>query len=300
MVEQKVSLTYRIRSLLPRIRRAAMVDVAPFLTTLSVMVADLCKTVLPPEPQPGPQALLSRSEVVPVAIGGQGQGCGSERGFSRSAQHHLRGAFPQVPTREQCTRQMRQQHAAVVAFFLHLGQLLAAQRCASEARDSAGVPPRDATRRGAGWLPGLADIGGSHRLGWYAGCPLLLAGTPVGAIPGLGCGAASTTAQPLAETCCALRCWPQPGLPRGGAPALGPSVVAKGCAGQANHAMGQHTSGAQVLCPPKRKSRTPWPKALRRWLAGMRQSVATVDATLLHPLRLARERPHELSGFQTR
>src|SRR6516165_11417896 len=46
------------------------------------------------------------------------------------------------------------------------------------------------------------------------------------------------------------------------------------------------TYGAQVLCPPKRQSRAPWPKRLRRWMAGVRQSVETVYAKLWHTFRL--------------
>ena len=143
-----------------------MVDIDTFLTILYVMVDDFCKTSLPPELHPGPQATLSRSEGVPLALCGQWQGVGSERGFYRYAQHHLRAAFPQLPVREQCNRQVRHHHDALVAFFLHLVQRLAAQRCAYEARDSSGIPTRDAKRRGVGWLPGVADIGGSNRLGW--------------------------------------------------------------------------------------------------------------------------------------
>jgi hypothetical protein len=85
-----------------------------------------------------------------------------------------------LPTRAPFKRQMRQHHAALVAFFLHLVALVAAQRCAYEALDSSGVPTRDAKRRGAGWLPGLADIGGSNRLGWYEGFHLLMAVNPGG------------------------------------------------------------------------------------------------------------------------
>ena len=143
-----------------------MIDPDTFLTTLYVIVDDFCKTSLPPETHPGPQAALTRSEVVTLAIFGQWQGFGSERGFYRYAQRHVRTAFPTLPTREQCNRQGRQQHAALVACFLHLGQVLAAQRCPYEALDSSGIPTRDAKRRGAGWLPGLADIGWSNRLGW--------------------------------------------------------------------------------------------------------------------------------------
>jgi len=277
-----------------------MVDVDTFLTTLYVMVDDFCKASLPPEPRPGPQATLSRSEVVTLAIFGQWQGFGSERGFYRYAQRHLRAAFPQVPTREQFNRQMRQHHEAVVAFFRHLVQRLAAQCCVYEALDSAGVPTREAKRRGAGWLPGLADIGWSNRLGWYEGFHLLIAVNPVGVITGFGFGPASTKDQPLAETFFAVRRQPHPQLPSVGAPARGPYVVDKGFEGQANQARWWQTYGAQVICPPKRNSRTPWPKALRRWLAGVRQIVETVYDKLFHTFRLDRERPHDLSGFWAR
>jgi hypothetical protein len=60
-----------------------MVDVDTFLTILYVMVDDFCKTSLLPERRPGPQGMLSRSEVVTLAIVGQWQGFGSERGFYR-------------------------------------------------------------------------------------------------------------------------------------------------------------------------------------------------------------------------
>ena len=141
-----------------------MVDVDTFLTILYVMADDFCKISLPPESHPGPPAALSRSEVVTLALFGQWQGFGSERGFYRYAQRHLRAAFPSLPAREQYNRQVRRQHAALVAFFLYLVHLLAAQCCAYEALDSSGVPTRDAKRRGAGWLrqgwPILAGVTG--------------------------------------------------------------------------------------------------------------------------------------------
>jgi hypothetical protein len=277
-----------------------MVDVDTFLTTLYVMVDDFCQTSLPPETHPGPEAALSRSETVTLAIFGQWQGFGSERGFYRYAQRHLRPAFPQLPTREQFNRQVRQHHAALVACFLYLGRLLAAQHCLYEALDSSGIPTRDAKRRGAGWLPGLADIGWSNRLGWYEGVHLLLAVNPVGVITGFGFGPASTKDQPLAAPFFALRRQPHPGLASVGAPARGPYVVDKGFEGQANQRAWWRSYGAQVLCPPKRNSKTPWPKRLRRWLAGVRQRVETVYEKLHHTFRLDRERPHALSGLQAR
>ncbi len=234
-----------------------MVDVDPFLTTLYVMADDFCKPSLPPEPHPGPQAALRQSEVVTVAMFGQWQNFGSERGFYRYAQRHLRAAFPSLPT-------------------------------------------RDAKRRGAGWLPGLADSGWSNRLGWYAGFHVLLAVPPWGMITGFGFGPASTKDQPLAETFFALRRSPHPGLASVGLPACGPYVVDKGFEGHANHQPWWRAYGAQVICPPKRNSRVPWPKGLRRWLAGIRQIVETVYDKLWHTFRLDRERPPDLRGFQAR
>src|SRR5215510_3758602 len=132
-----------------------------------------------------------------VSVSRSWRNCGS--GFATAA------AVPRTPTREQCNRQMRPQHAALVAFFLPLVALLTAQRWAYEALDSSGGPPRDAKRRGAGWLPGLADSGWSNRLGWYAGFQLVLAVTPVGGVTGFGLGAASPKDHPLAETFFVLR-----------------------------------------------------------------------------------------------
>ena len=183
---------------------------------------------------------------------------------------------------------------------LSLVPLVAAQRCASEALDSSGVPTRDAQRRGAGGLPSLAASGWSNRLGWYEGVHLRRAVKPLGGLTGCGCGAASTKEQPLAETFVALRRQPHPGLASVGAPALSPSVVDKGCEGQANPMAWWTPYGAQVVCPPKRHRQTPWPTPRRRWLAGVRQLVETVHDKLQHPFRLDRERPHARSGLQAR
>src|SRR5919109_1152168 len=253
-----------------------MVDTDTFLTTLYVLVDDFGTLSLPPEHHPGPQAPLSRSEVVTLAIFGPWQGCGSERGFYRSARRHLRAAFPQLPPREHLNRQVRQHLETLGAVGRHLVHLLAAQRCLYEALDSAGVPTRAAKRRGAGWLPGLAESGWSKRLGWYDGFHRLLAVNPVGVIPGFGLSPASTKDHPLAATFFALRRPPTHGCPVWGARPGGPSVVDKGFEGQANQARWWQTYGAEVIWPPKRHSKTPWPKALRRWLAGGRQLVETV------------------------
>src|SRR5512143_3358823 len=139
------------------LKSTVMVDFDTFLTTLYVMIDDFCKAQLPPEWHPGVLAALTRSEVLTLAIASQWQCVGSERGFYRSAQRHLRAAFPTLPDRSQFNRLLRQHADAVVACFRYLVQCLQAQHCVYEALDGTAAPIRDANRRGQGWLPGLAD-----------------------------------------------------------------------------------------------------------------------------------------------
>jgi hypothetical protein len=258
----------------------------------------LCQAQLPPEVHPGPRAALSRSEVVTLGLFGQWACFRGERAFYRYAHQHLRAAFPRLPHRSQFNRLLRRHHAAMVACFRHLVDLVDGRHGLYEALDSSAVPTRDAKRRGAGWLPGLADIGWSNRLGWYEGVHRLMAVNPRGVITGLGFGAARAKDQPLAETFFALRWPPHPHYLRVGKPALGPSVSDKGVEGQAAPARWWYGYGAQVLCPPKRNRPHPWSKRRRRWLAGVRQLVATAYEKI-HPIfGLNRERPHDLTGFQ--
>lgn len=276
-----------------------MVDIDTFLTLLYLMGDDFCKHSLAPQaPRSGPAAWLTQTEVVTLALFGPWQPVGSEQGFYRYAQRPLRSAFPTLPERSQFNRLLREHKEAIVACFLHLVQCLEAQRCAYEALDTTAVPTRDVNRRGLGWLPGRADIGWSNRLGWDEGFHVLLSVHPVGVITGFGFGAGSTKDQPLAETFFAVRHPRHPGLASGGAPAQGVYVTDKGFEGHARHQHWQDTYGAVVLCAPKRNSRSPGSRPGRRGLAGLRQLVETVNASLQHMFRLDRERPHTLEGFQ--
>lgn len=277
-----------------------MIDIDTFLTILYVMVDDFGKQYLPNPHWRGPDAWLTRSEVVTLARFGQWQHVTSERDFSRYAQRHWRGAFPTWPDRTQFNRLLRQHTGAVVACFLHLVQLREAQRCAYEALDGTAAVPRAAKRRGLGWLPGLANIGWSNRLGWYEGFPVLTAGNPIGVSTGCGFASASIKDQPLAETFFARRAFPDPRLASVGAPAPGAYVTDKGVEGEDRHRYWQELYGADLICAPKRNRSHPWPKPWRRWLAGIRQIVETVNHSLPHVCRLDRERPHALEGFQVR
>ena len=277
-----------------------MVEPDTFLTALYVMVDDFFKVKCTPEERPGPKASLTRSEVVTLAIFGQWTRFGSERDFYRYAKHRLRAAFPGLPYRGQFNRLLRRHYEAIIAFFLYLVDVMQARHCPYQALDSSGVPTRDAKRRGAGWLPGQADIGWSNRLGWYEGFHLLISVNPQGVITGFTFAPASTKDQRLAEDFFAFRHRPHPRLQSLGLPALGEYVVDKGFEGKTHHQRWYLDYGARVVCPPKRNSKRPWPKELRRWLAGLRQIVETVYEELQNTFRLGRERPHQLDGFQAR
>lgn len=277
-----------------------MVDLDTFLTVLYIMIDDFDKACLAPERRSGPPAALSRAEVLTLALMGQWRPFASERAFYRYALRHWRDAFPTLPDRSQFNRLVRRHHGALVACFRYLVEVLQAPHCPYELLDTTPAPTRDAKRRGQGWLPGLADIGWSNRIGWYEGFHVLTAVTPIGAITGFGFAAASCKDQPLAETFFAARHCPHPALRSVGAPAQGPYLADKGFEGQASHQHWREDYGALVICAPQRTSRHPWPRPWRRWLAGLRQIVETVNGCLQHTFGLSRERPHALEGFQAR
>jgi DDE family transposase len=280
-----------------------MFDPDTFLTTLYVIVDDFCHTHLPPERHPGPEAALSRSEVVTLSLLSQWSLFASERDFYRYAGRHLRGAFPRLPNYSQFNRSTRRHQESLVAFFLFLADLLKDPKAAYEVLDGTAAPTRNVKRRGRGWLAGLADIGWSNRLGWYHGLHVLLSVQPKGVITGFGFGPASTKDQRLADTFLALRAQPTSPLACVGAPVGCPYVADKGFQGPANRAHWRQDYQAEVISPPQRHKRTdphPWPRALRRWLAGLRQIVETVVGKLQGHFRLGHDRPHTVEGFQTR
>ena len=82
-----------------------MRDVDTFITILYVMVDDCCQSQKDIAVcHPGPQAALSRSEVVRLALFGQWAQFPSERAFYRYADRNLRAAFPTLPDRSQFNR----------------------------------------------------------------------------------------------------------------------------------------------------------------------------------------------------
>ena len=278
-----------------------MIDVDTFVTVLYVMIDDFCQSQgLMKACHPGPQAALSQAEVVTLSLFGQWAQFESERAFFRYAERHLRSAFPSLPHRSQFNRLQRQCAQVIAAFGLFLVELMDAQNCLFEPVDSSGIATRDAKRGGAGWLAGQADIGGSNRLGWYEGFHLLTSVAQTGVVTGFGFGPASAHDQRLMETFLASRACPTQRLPTLGAKARGVYLADKGFAGEKPHTLWRERFGAEGITPPHQTSKRKWPKAWRRWLARWRQLVETVSDKLLNAFRLARERPHALTGFQAR
>jgi len=277
-----------------------MVDIETFLTALFVLADDFCKAHPLPF-QPGPDWKLSASEAITLLIFGQWARFRGERDFYRFASKKLRSAFPGLPTRPQLNRQWRALHDQTCAFALYMADLLEAQKAPYEVMDLAPIVTRDAKRRGTGWLAGETDIGKSNRLGWYEGLKAPLTVTPQGVITGFGLAPASAKEQPIAETFFYLRAHPNPRFISVGHTSQGRYYPAdKGFEGRENRQRWGEAYGAWVICSPKRNSRRPWPKALRRWLAGIRQIVETIIDKLLNTFRLDRERPHSLQGLRTR
>ena len=276
-----------------------MVDVDTFLTTLYVMVDDFCQTQ-PLKKRPGPEASLCQSEVITLTIFARWSRFASERDFYRYAEAHLRGAFPTLPDRSQFNRLVRSYARAIEEIAVKLGEMLEGEARPYQALDSSAMPVRDAKRRGHGWLAGEADIGWSNSIGWYEGFSLLAAIEPSGAITGFCFGSASTADQPLAETFFAVRATPHPRLISVGSAFSGTYVTDKGFEGAENHQRWLECYGAEVVHPPKRNSKKPWSKRLRRWIAGIRQIVETVYDKLFNVFGLWRERPHEIGGLRAR
>jgi hypothetical protein len=278
-----------------------MLDMDTFLTALYVIVDDFRQSRPQREQRPGPGASLSPSEVVTLAIFARWSRFTSERDFYRYASTRLRDAFPALPDRSQFNRLVRRSLGLIEEVALHLANVMKVQRCPYQALDSSAMLVRDAKRRGQGWLAGSADIGWSNRLGWYEGFRLLVAVDPTGVVTGFGFCAASTADQQAAETFFAVRHRPEPRLASVGAAFYsGPYVADKGFEGEENHRRWLDRYGACVIHPPKRNSRKPWPKCLRRWIAGIRQIVEAVYDKLFNTFGLYRERPHELGGLRAR
>jgi hypothetical protein len=74
-----------------------MLDVDTFLTTLYVMVDDFCHSHRPQQRSPGPDASLSESKVITLAIFARWSRFSSERDFYRYCENVSGGCPPDRP-----------------------------------------------------------------------------------------------------------------------------------------------------------------------------------------------------------
>lgn len=137
-----------------------MVDVDTFLTALYVITDDFCQSRRPKK-RPGPDASLSESEVITLAIFARWSRFASERDFYRYAETDLLDAFPALPTRPQFKGLVRSCTGLIEEIVLHLATLLGARECPYEALDSSAMPPRDCASAGArgGWPVTPTSVG---------------------------------------------------------------------------------------------------------------------------------------------
>jgi Transposase DDE domain len=277
-----------------------MFDMDTFLTILYVTADDFSKSHPAAPTRPGPAAALSPSEVITLALFSQWHLFQSERGFYRYALRHLRPAFPTLPDRSQFNRLVRAQHDAIVAFALALGWQVSLPSAGYEVLDSMGLPVRNVKRRGRGHLAGQAALGWCNRVGWFMGLKLLTVVSRVGAITGFGIGPGNCGDHLLAETLLAARWYLLPRLPTAGHTLDGCYIADTGFAGRQVRRRWRDTFGALVITQPEQRRPHRWPKALRRWLAALREIVETVHDRLLEGFRLEHERPHVLRGVQAR
>lgn len=273
-----------------------------FLTTLYVMVDDLCKEHnLHVPSHPGPTANLSESEVITLSLFGQWARFPSERAFYRYAEHHLTAAFPTLPDRSQF---LRQEHLCV-ALIEQMADLLAQQRPHQDEElyqilDATGVPVRSIKRRGGGWLAGVADKGWCSRISSYMGFHVLMAITPAGFVTGFGFAPASVHDTRLAETFLGLRAHPSARLSSVGQPF--PTYVAdRAYASEPLQVHWLHQYRAAVLTQPHIRTKVAEPSPRwRRWMHGIRQVIESVSGKLHLAFRLATDRLHTVPGFRAR
>jgi hypothetical protein len=278
-----------------------MIDTDTFMTALYVIVDDICNS----EPAslrrtPGPNAQLSTSEIITLAMFAQFKRFSSERDFYRFADRNLRSAFPGLPNRIRYNRLARAASDLICTVGLRLAEMLGGNHSVYQAVDGTAVPIRDSHRRGNGWFCGDADIGKSNRLGWYEGFRVLAAADCHGVITGFCFAPASVNERHIAEAFFAVRRHPNSRVLSVGVPGSDVYLLDKGFNGPQWHDRWRDVYHAEVLCAPQQNVLQPWPAHLRRWLSSHRQIIETVFEKLHNVFGLCHDRPHQLDGFSMR
>jgi hypothetical protein len=181
----------------------------------------------PERPKPAPQAEFRQSEVITLTLFGQwGQfrkSNGRFTGIHRITFERHSRSCPIAASSIGCSEPSAMRLPPSLCFWC--------RHCKRPLKCSTAVTG-DADRRGLGWVAGQANIGWSHRIGWYEGFHLLLCVTAQGVMIGFGEARASTHDQRLTATLLAARQTPSPRLPSAGLPVQGLSLADKGFAGE--------------------------------------------------------------------
>jgi hypothetical protein len=234
------------------------------------MVDDFCHFRPQKKQHPGPDASLSPSEVITLAIFARWARFTSERDFYRYASARLSDAFPTLPERSQFNRLLRHSLGLIEEIALHLADVMKVQRCPYQALDSSAMPVRDAKRRGEGWLacsPVVQTLDGA--IGWDGtrGSVCLWP-----QIPRAWSRALASVPLPSPTSR-----WPRPSSPCGTQPSAAERRIGllfgslrgllKGFEGEENHRRWLDRYGVRLIHSPKRNSgKRSWPKRLRRWV----------------------------------
>lgn len=283
-----------------------MVSPDTFLTALYIAVDDFCKEHEPTLDEQtiwasGRPRALTRSEVVTLSIFGQWSRFRSERDFWSYCEQRLLPLFPDLPDRSEFVRAQQRFEPTTAAFGLDMARRMNAENAPYEVLDRCGLATRMCGRRGRDWLGGYANKGLCGRLGFFWGFQLMCVTTDEGVISGYGFAPGSTKDQPMAEAMLAARHQQARGMPTAGTGARAKIyLVDKGFSGPRRKEMWKERYGANVLGAPQKGHGSPWPREMERWLASLRQIVETVHDRLLNFFRLARERPHSVTGFRAR
>ena len=136
-----------------------MLDVDTSLTALYVIVDDFCQSHRLEQRRPGPEASLSKGEVITLAIFARVISA-SERDFYRYAEGHLRGAFPTLPERSQFNRLVRFYAEAIEEIALHLGQIVEGDLSPYQALDTSACPFGMPSVVGVAGLPDMPTSAG--------------------------------------------------------------------------------------------------------------------------------------------
>ncbi len=304
-------------------------DLDTFMTTLYVWIDDWYKKQMAAQIKRhhGPEAKMSDSEVLTVALAGQwrkGVPWQSERAVVRYMQKQGRQWFPTMLSHSRYNERVRDLWAVFVKIQQALAHELGETTAAYQVVDCVPLPScsnAQALKHGHWLWWGTRGYGGTHG-GWYWGDQAVVSVTPQYVITGWLIGPANTDDRQMLQALLSQRqggyacLTPQPWRPwrRLSAPAfIGPLLAAGNPAPAACYVADKGFNGflwqqlwysqydVSVLTAPSRHAQhVQWPSSWAKWLRSLRQVVETTFAVLDDVFDLSALSAHSRWGQQTR